>query len=123
MRGFGLLEVMVAFVIAALALGVLIEAAGDALRASSIAARTSEAVVRARSHLAMALADEAPVPGEQEGDDGGGFRWHVRVTTLSQDAEDQPGAVTLYAATVWITWHEGEVRLESERVGRPAGAS
>ena len=122
--GFGLLEVIVALVVATLALGVLIEALSDALRLDTVATRTTEAVVRARSHLAMALANEAPAPGEQEGDDGGGFRWHVRYETLATDrATDDRPAATLYAVSVRITWERGggtsEIRLDSECLGRP----
>jgi general secretion pathway protein I len=122
--GFGLLEVVVALVIATLALGVLFEALSDALHLDVVATQTTEAVIRARSHLAMALADEAPVPGEQEGDDGGGFRWHVRYETLATDrATDDRPAATLYAVSVRITWERGggtsEVRLASECLGRP----
>lgn len=122
--GFGLLEAIVALIIATLALGTLFAALGNALRMDTVATRTMQAVVRARSHLAMALADEAPIPGEQEGDDGGGFRWHVRYDTLAMDpATDNKSAVTLYAVTVRITWeHNGgtsEARLDSECLGRP----
>jgi hypothetical protein len=122
--GFGLFEVVVALVVATLALGALFEAVSDALRLDTIATRTAEAVVRARSHLAMALADEAPLPGEQEGDDGDAFRWHVRYETLATDrATDNRPAATLYAVSVRITWERGggisEVRLDSECLGRP----
>lgn len=120
--GFGLLEAVVALVIATLALGALFEALADALHIDTVATRTVQAVVRARSHLALALANEAPVPGEQEGDDGGGFRWHVRYDTVATDpATDSRPAATLYAVSVRITWERdggtGEVRLDSERLG------
>ena len=122
--GFGLLEAVIALVIATLALGVLSEALGDALRIDTVATRTAQAVVRAGSHLAMALANEAPVPGEQEGDDGGGFRWHVRYDTVATDpATDNKPAATLYAVSIRITWERdggaSEVRLDTERLGRP----
>jgi general secretion pathway protein I len=125
MRGFGLFEVLAALVIASLALGVMAASAGTALRAERRAARTIEAVARARSHLAMALEDTAPVPGEQEGDDGSGFQWHVRVVTLAQTPP--PKGTALFGVTVWISWSEGsgnaEVRLQSERLGHMPGTS
>jgi general secretion pathway protein I len=129
MRGFTLLEVLVSLVIAAMALGLMFSAIGGTMRAAHQSAMYTEAVVRARSHLAMAMAQEAPVPGEQEGDDGHDFRWHVRIATLAQDPARPTNGIasgaTLYAVSVWITWPEGvgdgEVRLDSERLGRPAG--
>lgn len=122
--GIGLLEVVVALLIAQLALGALFQAVSAALLVDTTATRTTEAVVRARSHLAIALADEVPAPGVQEGDDGGGFRWHVRYDPLATDrATDTQPAVTLYAVSVRITWEHGggtaEVRLDSECLGRP----
>jgi len=131
MGGFALLEVLLALLITSLALGMMFAAAGDGLSAGSLAGRYTEAVARARSRMALALADQAPVAGEQEGDGGGGFRWHVRISTLAADparpSEGEPDAATLYEVRVWITWPQGdgsgEVSLVSERLGRPPGAS
>jgi hypothetical protein len=74
----------------------------------------------------MVLAEEAPVPGEQEGDDGGGFRWHVRYDLVAADPPtDNQLAAALYAVSVRITWERGartgEVRLDSECLGHPLG--
>lgn len=123
--GFMMLEVLIAFVIATLALGVIIGAATGSLHATQIAARYQEATLRAQSRLAEAVNGGVLTPGDREGADGGGYRWHVRVT-LAPGAEVRPvsdGALpeTLYAVTVWITWRDGtgtrEVRLDTERIG------
>lgn len=126
-RGFSLLEVLVAFVIAGLALTTLFRVAAESRRASVTAAHYQEAVSRARSHLEGASA--ALVTGERNGSDGG-FRWRVLVravdSTSRRDGEGrqiggtgQP-VVTLYAVTVWISWQDGaNVRvfhLDSERL-------
>ncbi|HUA76097.1 MAG TPA: type II secretion system protein [Acetobacteraceae bacterium] len=105
--GFLLLEVLVAFVIAALALAVLFEAAGAGLRATSVASRYEQAVARARSHLAaMGGAASRLVPGIQSGDDGSGFRWQVQVTPLSALALAGPPArqLLLYRVSVTESW-------------------
>ena len=127
-RGFTLLEVLIAFVIAALALGVMLEVAVESLNASRTAARYDEALVRARSHLTMATHGGALMPGDWQGDDGGGYRWRIHVATVSLGAgrsADAPAPLlALYAVTVWITWHDGDherqVRLDTEPVGQPA---
>ena len=75
-RGFTLLEVLIALVIAGIALATVFRAASENISATGAAARYQEAVSRARSHL-----DGTSVNltfGEQEGDDGGGFHWRVR---------------------------------------------
>src|SRR6201990_2148464 len=79
-RGFTLLEVMIALVIAALALGVLFHAGLSGLQSAQAASHYEQAVARARSHLALAVHASPLVAGDWQGDDGGGFAWHLRVT-------------------------------------------
>lgn len=129
--GFALLEVLVAFVIAALALGVLTEAALGGLRAAQVAGRYEAALAHARSHLA-ALGRGGPLlPGDERGDDGGGFRWESRTRLLATAPMARGDAATvgrgpqvaLYAVAVAIRWQDGgkdrSVELRSERVGAP----
>jgi general secretion pathway protein I len=117
--GFLLLEVLIAFLIATLALGVIIAASTASLRAAQIAARYDEATVRAQSRLAEAVNGGPLPPGDREGSDGGGYRWHVRVTVVPGETPRPPE--TLYAVTVWITWRDGaqtrDVRLDTEHIG------
>lgn len=80
--GFTLLEVLVAFVIAALALGVLFEGAVEGIRSARIADRTQEAMSRAQSHLATVGHGVALAPSTQEGEDGSGFHWNLRIVPL-----------------------------------------
>jgi general secretion pathway protein I len=78
-RGFTLLEVLVAFAIAAFALAVLFRSSGTALMAARTSGQYQEALSRARSHLAALGGDAALVAGESSGDDGGGFRWRLKI--------------------------------------------
>jgi general secretion pathway protein I len=129
-RGFTLLEVLIAFVIATLALGVVFEVTVQALQASTVAARYDEAVVRARSHLAMVTRGGSLMPGDWHGDDGGGFHWHVHVSSVAEGAARQIARtavpIALYAISVRITWteddHTREVRLDTEHIGKPVGS-
>jgi general secretion pathway protein I len=129
-RGFTLLEVMIAFVIAALALGVLFDTGISALRAARAASRHEQAVARPRSHMTLAVHASPLVAGDWQGDDGGGFVWHLRVTPVASTAVRSVNAVTLRgsasfpvtlcALTVWIGWREGgtsrEVRLDTQQI-------
>ena len=121
--GFTLLEVMVAFIIAALATGALLQGVGGGLQSTRVAAHTQEAVSRARSRLA-ALSGAPLQPGEQRGDDGGGFTWLTRVTpAATASAPPGPGGTkraVLYTLAVSLGWSmDGGSRavvLESQRV-------
>ncbi len=123
-HGFTLLEVLVAFVIAALALGALSQGAAGGLQSARVSGHYQEALSRARSRLASLA---APAPGEQQGDDGGGFSWQIRVTPLATAGRARegidparPGQAVLLGVTVRISWRmdggEREVALATERV-------
>jgi general secretion pathway protein I len=124
--GFTLLEVLVAFVIAALALSVLFQGSIDGLRSVRVSGQYQEALSRARSRLAAVDVGAPLVPGTRQGDDGGGFRWETRVTpsatapTARGTAADlaRGPRVGLYAVSVSVTWTDGgnrQVRLDGLR--------
>jgi general secretion pathway protein I len=133
-RGFTLLEVLIAFIIAALALGVMFDAALGGLRATETASHYQEALSLARSHLAS-VATTALGGREISGADGRGFHFtlHIRpVGTITlprgpdKDPSQRPQAqATLYSVSVTETWKadggERQVRLDSARLG--AGAA
>jgi general secretion pathway protein I len=134
-RGFTLIEVLIALLIAAAALGVLYQGALAGLLSTRVSSHVVEASARARSHLAVVGHGSAIVPGDQEGDDGSGYRWRlsVRQTQVAPVVAGDPVTVArgphaaLYAVTVWIAWQEDgsarEVRLDTERVGLAPQAS
>lgn len=120
--GLTLLEVLVALLIAGAALGFLFQGTLGGLRAAETAGRTEEALSRARSRLA-AVGHGAPLgTGDHQGDDGGGYRWRVRVTPVATRA-GAPGAsvLTLYGVQVTLAWGSGaqarSVTLETRRLG------
>jgi general secretion pathway protein I len=126
--GFTLLEVLIAFVIAAAALTALTRAGIDGLLALNTASRYEEALTRAQSRLATALHGAPLLPGTLEGDDGGGFRWRVQVR-LTDGPTLQPlgsrGArrlmrvqTVLYAVSVQVWWGAGDVDAAAPRVVR-----
>lgn len=112
-----LLEVMVAFVIAALSLGVVVNGTVDGVRTASSATKTEEALFRARSRLAATAA--TPVVAIASGDDGGGFRWRSTVAPVVGGARE--GAPSLMSVQVSITWdgtggNTRQVTLRTERL-------
>jgi general secretion pathway protein I len=98
-EGFTLLEVLVAAAIAALALAVLFQGAAGGVQTARVADHMQEAVSRARSRLAVLEHGAPPLPGDLSGDDGGGFRWHSRITQVGFGA-----GVALYDLAVAESW-------------------
>jgi general secretion pathway protein I len=132
--GFTLLEVLIAFIIAALALGVMFEAALGGLRATESASHFQEALSLARSHLAS-VGNVGLAGREVSGDDGRGFHWALRIkpvgtVTLPRGPDEDPSQgpqaqATLYSVSITETWQgdggERQVRLDSARLA--AGAA
>lgn len=133
--GFTLLEVLVAFMIAALALGVMFDGVLGGMRAAATAARTQEAVALARSRLAETLVavSSGAITGvaDQEGVDGQGYHWRVRVrlgpsVSMPQSqpapAGGPPGGARalLFGVTVTVGWTDDgrnrQVRLDGARL-------
>ncbi len=134
-QGFTLIEVLVAFAIAVLALSLLFQGAMGGLRAASVSGRYEEALSRARSHLASIGA--ALTPADTQGDEGGGasdaggertYHWRVRITPIASavrggDVIGGAPAVrtTLYEVQVAISWQEARrkrvIELDTKRLG------
>jgi general secretion pathway protein I len=113
--GFTLLEVMVAFVIAALASLVLYQAGFSGAAETATAARYQEAVVRAQSRMAS-IGTLTPLrPGQFSGDDGGGFHWWLTIAP-----EESAGKLTLYLVQVTEGFGTRHVTLATERLGPAA---
>lgn len=118
-RGFTLLEVLVALVIAAFSLTLMYNAVSSSLTGVRIAGHYAEALSRARSHLAAIGQDPVAVIGRHDGDDGSGFAWRLVVEPIP--GERSPAGMTVYGCTVTISWQDGlmprDVTLETRRIG------
>jgi general secretion pathway protein I len=131
MRGFTLLEVIIALIVAGLAAAALFEAVGSGLHATQTASMYDQAIVRASSRLTAATRGTKLTAGDRQGDDGGGFHWRLRVAPVASAALRPIGAagprapasipVVLYDVSVSVGWNDGtterQVRLETEYVG------
>ncbi len=108
--GFTLLEALVAFAIAAVALSLLYRVGAESLFAESVSAGSIEMVSRAQSRLTALCHGGQLAASRAEGDDGGGFRWSSRVSELASTtvaSDDDAGQqrarrVKLYAVEVTV---------------------
>jgi general secretion pathway protein I len=128
--GFTLLEAIIAFVIAALALSMLYQGATGGLRATASATRMEEAVSLAKSHLAAIGRGDAVTQQESSGIDGDGFEWHLHVAPAgtrqlaisdSDRANDaKPSAAILFDVRLTESWddagHPHQFVLETHRL-------
>ena len=118
MKGFTLLEVIIALIIAGMAATALFEAVGSGLRATQTASMYDQAIVRAKSRLAAATHGTKLAAGDWAGDDGGGFRWRLHVAPCRQcvAASVRSGRATrghrrsrssCIASVVRVGWNDG----------------
>ncbi|HEX6945534.1 MAG TPA: prepilin-type N-terminal cleavage/methylation domain-containing protein [Casimicrobiaceae bacterium] len=130
LRGFSLLEVLVAFVILALVATAIFELFGGALRNASAADEWSRAVLVAQSRLAVAASASPLKEGSETGsEDDGRLQWSAKVTPVALD-EGNPDAqrvtetmaTRLYRIEVDVTFpgalgNERRFSLATLRVG------
>jgi general secretion pathway protein I len=127
--GFTLLEVMVSFIIAALAITLLYNGATGGLNATETATKTEEALSLARSHLVAIGRGEGVSRQDTSGVDGDGFEWHLRIRSVasrplalsdSDRANDtKPTSAVLYDILVTESWkqagHPHALTLQTRR--------
>ena len=133
-EGFTLLEVLVALAIALLAFVVIYRGGFEALSAGHRAANSIEATAHAQSRLAAICHGGSLAPGDDEGDDGGGYRWHAVISregsqiptpmnagNVAMSDLAPPQRISLYAVVVEVTGADGRsTRLASQCLGRHA---
>ena len=120
MRGFSLLEVLVAFAILALTLGVLMNIFSGGLRNLGDGQQYTRAVLDAQSKLSEIGVSQPLAPGEVTGEFSGHYRWSARVTPVALS----PGSnVSLYQVNVTVKWGEGTgeraISLQTLKIGTP----
>lgn len=106
-RGFSLLEVLVAFAVLALSLGVLLASFSTALRSASLSEAYTEAALLAESRLNAVGREGRLEPGVEEGIHDG-YRWRVAVSPYERaEAGGRDVPVTPYRVEVTVHWREG----------------
>ena len=116
-RGFSLLEVLVAFTILALSLGVLMQIFSGSLRNADVTRDQAQAVALAQSLLASAGVEATLVPGESTGVLDDRLRWLLRVSPFvpeprpgETEAVRSPLSLDLWEVAVRVAWG-GDSRL------------
>jgi general secretion pathway protein I len=116
-RGFSLLEILVAFSILALSLGVLMQIFSGSLHNADVTRDQAQAVALAQSLLASAGVEATLVAGDSAGVLDDKFRWLLRVNPFVQEprpgeteAMRSPLLLDLWGVTVRVAWG-GDSRL------------
>ncbi|MNV71775.1 hypothetical protein D3C71_1648130 [compost metagenome] len=102
-RGFSLLELLVAFAIMALALGMLYRASGGSARSVAQVETRQRAAVLAESLLA--LRDAIPSGGWRESGQSAGFSWRIQSAPYATGVT-APNAPPLHEVAIHISWIE-----------------
>lgn len=109
--GFSLLEVLVAFSILALCLGVLLRIFGGGSRLAGLAEEHARAVVLGESLLAQVGVETPLQPGETSGHFDDTFDWALRVSLFNPpDGEPLPDQLPFkpYWVELAVEWGEGD---------------
>jgi len=115
-RGFTLLEVLVAFVIAAVALTLLIRAFSGGLRLSATAEDYGKASVLAQSLMMQVGVEYGVKNAPISGTFAERFDWTIRIEPYSIDTElpaDEP-AVRVFKCMISVVWFEGVKKRQYE---------
>jgi len=125
-RGFALIEILVAFAILALGLGVIVTGVAIAMRSDGHI-QTSRAAIRlAQSRLEAAGISDALLAGQREGRTANNYKWRETITAVDNGAEPpQPRAVspgqTAAGTGIRPFWVEIAVEAADGTVERLAG--
>ncbi|ADX47916.1 general secretion pathway protein I [Paracidovorax avenae ATCC 19860] len=103
-QGLTLLELLVAFAIMALAMGMLYRAMGGSARSVADVDRYQRAVVLAQSLLA--LRDAVPEQGWNQSGESAGYQWRIASAPYPTDVKG-PNIPPLHEVSILISWSDG----------------
>lgn len=101
-RGFSLLELLVAFSILAMSLGMLYRVSGNNMRLVASTTQQDQALVLAESLLSSA--DSVPESGWADQGNSAGFDWRISTAPYSGGVINEPQAVRLHQVWINIEW-------------------
>lgn len=105
--GFSLLEILVAFSILAISLGVLLNIFSTGLRSAIVSDEYIHAVTIAESLLSKAGIESTLEQNESHGIEEEKYSWSINIESYLDDAIDfEKSPVTPYKITVTVSWQE-----------------
>ncbi|MGZ5008128.1 MAG: type IV pilus modification PilV family protein [Methylobacter sp.] len=109
--GFSLLEILIAFSILALALGILLRIFSAGVNTAGVAEEYTAAVQIAESIMARTSAEEVLKPAESDGVENRKYHWHVSVSPFQFMAENLDVSTipaVLFKVKVVVGWGDGK---------------
>lgn len=122
--GFSLLEVLVAFAILAISIGVLMQVFSNSMRAASVTRHYSNALIIAESQLAKAFSESPLEAGSDSGIVDDFYHWDLSVSPYLPPVEGYEKALFLpFQASIMVSWGEGSnqqrsITLDTLNLGR-----
>lgn len=117
-RGFSLLEILIAFSILALSLGILLKIFSGGVNTAGVAEEYNAAVQIAESLMAQTGIESPLQPGETTGLENEKYYWRVSVTPFQFTAEDLDVtaiAAVLFKVKVTVNWGD-DARADDRQV-------
>jgi general secretion pathway protein I len=108
-QGFSLLEILIAFSILALSLGVLLNIFSGGLRRSLVAEEYQQAITVAQSILAKSGVEEELKEGRKQGTIDEKYTWSESIRAFEEDGlEPEKSGLFPYHVTVIVEWQAGD---------------
>ncbi len=118
--GFSLLEILVAFAILTVTLGILMQIFGKGIHLASTGETYSRALLLAESMLATVGNTQKIEIGESHGEFDGMYSWSINVQPYDDgDLDDEASGLQflLYRVQVSVRWESRSLVVETLRIG------
>jgi general secretion pathway protein I len=110
-RGFSLLEILIAFSILALSLGILLKIFSAGVNTASVSEEYTTAVQIAESLMAQTGVETPLQQGEMSGVENERYQWLVSISPFTPTIENFDSAtlpILLFKVNVTVTWSDGQ---------------